>query len=448
MTNGSVRKLLIQFSIPLLFGYLFQQLYNTVDSVVVGNFVGKGALAAVGSTTSIINTLIGIFSGFATGAGVVISQRFGAGDRQKVHDAVHTVMLFTFLLSATFTVIGMLLVKPMLRLMATPEDVMEEASTYLSIYFAGVSGLMVYNMGSGILRAVGDARRPLYFLIFSALLNTVLDLVFVINFHMGVAGVAWATILAQAISAALVLVTLMRTEGPCRLVWRDLRISGPLLSETLRIGFPTSIQMGLTSFSNVFVQSYINFFGSACMAGWAAYAKIDQFLGLTLQAMTMAVTTFVGQNVGAKLFDRARRGLFTTEVMLLICAAAEIVPVMIFAPQLVQMFSQDPDVIRYGADFVRLISPLFPLCCISNVLAGALRGAGDASATMFILLGSFVLFRQIYLFFISRFFNTITLIALGYPAGWLVAALLMFLYYKCNGLEKCSRRAAAKLEQH
>lgn len=445
MTSGSVRNLLIRFSLPLLFGYMFQQLYNTVDSIVVGNFVSKEALAAVGSTTSIINTLIGLFSGFATGAGVVISQRFGAGDQKGVHDAVHTVLLFTFLLSAGFTAAGMLLVKPMLQLMATPDDVMGEASVYLFIYFAGVAGLMVYNMGSGILRAVGDARRPLYFLIFSALLNTVLDLLFVIVFHMGVAGVAWATILAQGISAVLVLITLTRAENACKLIWKDLCISKIYLNEMLRIGFPTSIQMALTAFSNVFVQSYINFFGSACMAGWAAYVKIDQFVSLTLQAMTMAVTTFVGQNVGAGLFDRARKGLFTTLRLLLLCAVAEIIPVMIFAPQLVEMFSPDTDVVTYGAGFVRLISPLYPLCCVSNIFAGGLRGAGDASSTMFILLGSFVAFRQVYLLAVSHIANTITLVALGYPAGWLVAAVLIVLYYRMNGLEKCSRKSAAKL---
>lgn len=445
MTSGSVWKQLIQFSIPLLLGYLFQQMYSTVDSIVVGNFVGKQALAAVGSTTSIINTLIGVFTGFATGAGVVIAQGCGAGDRERVHDAVHTVMLFTFLLSVVFTAAGMLLVRPMLVMMATPDDVMPEAETFLSIYFAGVSGLLVYNMGSGVLRAVGDSRRPLYFLVFAAVLNTALDLLFVIVFHWGVAGVAWSTTISQALSAVLVLVTLSRSEGVYRLVWRDLRIAKPLLREMLRIGFPTSVQMALTAFSNVFVQGYINFFGSACMAGWATYAKIDQILDLTLQTMTMSVTTFVGQNIGAGLFRRAKKGLSATMVLLLSCTALEIALVTVFAPQLAALFNPDDGVVRYGALFVRLISPFYPLACVANILAAALRGAGDANNTMLILLGSFVVARQIYLFIASHTVNAVIPIALGYPFGWFVAAVAMFVYYKINGFERCGRRAAVKL---
>lgn len=443
MTSGSVWKQLVRFSVPLLLGYLFQQMYNTVDSVVVGNFVGKQALAAVGSTTNIINTLIGVFSGFATGAGVVIAQSWGAGDRERVHDAVHTVMLFTFILCAGFTAAGTLLVRPMLVMMATPNDVMGDAQTFLSIYFSGVSGLLVYNMGSGVLRAVGDSRRPLYFLIFAAVLNTALDLLFVIVFRMGVAGVAWSTTVSQALSAVLVLVTLSRSEDSYRLVWRDLRITRPLLREMLRIGLPTSVQMGLTAFSNVFVQAYINFFGSACMAGWATYVKIDQILDLTLQTMTISVTTFVGQNIGAGLFRRARKGLSCTMVLLLAATALEIALVTLFAPQLSALFTRDAGVVYYGALFVRLISAFYPLACAANVLAAALRGAGDAGNTMLILLASFVAARQLYLFFVSRFANAAVPIALGYPFGWLVAAAAMFLYYRKNGFEKCSGRAAA-----
>jgi len=446
MTKGTIWVLLVQFSVPLLFGYFFQQLYNTVDSVVVGNFVSKQALAAVGSTTSIVNMLIGVFTGFSTGASVVISQSYGAGDKKRVHDEVHTIIFFIFFLAAAFTVVGMIIVTPMLHLMATPEDVFGEAKTYLTIYFAGVSGLIIYNMGSAILRAVGDSKRPLYFLIFAAVLNTFLDLLFVISFHWGVAGVAWATIVAQFLTAILVLFVLSRSDACYGLKWKDLRIYPGILPQVLNIGFPTSIQLGLTSFSNVIVQSYINFFGSECMAGWASYAKIDQFMSLTLQSMSLAVTTFVGQNIGARLYDRVKKGIRTTTFLLLSCVIVEIAVVMVFAPQLSRLFSDDVDVIAYASQFVRLITPLFPFCCIANLHAGALRGAGDANASMIILLGSFVAFRQIYLFVMSHTMNTITAIALGYPAGWFVASVSIYIYYRVRGQKKMMQKCLAVSE--
>lgn len=299
---------LILFALPLLIGNLFQQLYNTVDSIVVGNFVSKTALAAVGSTDNIINTIIGFFSGLATGAGVVISHSFGSGDKKALHRAVHTTITLTFVLSIFFTIAGLLLAPLFLKLMATPEDVLPEASAYLRIYFAGVSGLMVYNMGSGILRAVGDSRRPLYILILCAVTNIVLDLAFVVYLGAGVEGVAYATIISQWISAILVLVILTKEQSDYRLVWKDLRIDKRTTLSILRIGFPAGLQMAITSFSNVFVQSYINQFGSSCMAGWTTYGKLDKFCLLPIQSLGLSITTFVGQNLGAKKMERARKG--------------------------------------------------------------------------------------------------------------------------------------------
>ncbi|MGM9522454.1 MAG: MATE family efflux transporter [Oscillospiraceae bacterium] len=433
MASGSIWRHIVGFAAPLLIGLIFQQLYNTVDSIVVGNFVGKEALAAVGSTTSIINTLIGVFTGFSTGAGVIISQSFGAGDDGRVHRAVHTTMAFMLILAAVFTVLGVLMVTPMLKMMSTPDDVFDEAKAYLTIYFAGVSGLMIYNTGSGILRAVGDSKRPLYFLVFSAFMNTALDILFVISFRMGVEGVALATVISQCASAVLVMAVLMRSNASYKLVLRELRISGPTLRRVLRIGLPTSIQSGLTAFSNVFVQSYINGFGSACMAGWSAYSKIDIFLGVPANATSMAVTTFVGQNVGAKEYKRAERGLYVSIGLTVAVTLVIMVPLMIFARPLTALFNSDEEVLYYGVKFVRVMMPFYVLCCVFNNYAGALRGAGDAAATMTILLFSFVLFRQLYLYIISHTVGTAMAIALGYPVGWLMAAILLAVYYTVRG---------------
>ena len=308
MTQGVIWKQLIAFSIPLLIGNLFQQLYNTVDSIIVGNFVSTEALAAVGSVTPVINMLIGFFTGLATGAGVVISQFFGAKDGERVHKTVHTTLMMTLVLGVFFTFIGIFMTPFLLRFMATPDNVMASSSEYLRIYFGGIIGLMLYNMASGIMRAVGDSQRPLYFLIFSSIVNVILDLLFVVGLHMGVAGVAWATIIAQFASAALALFSLGRSKGDYRFVPRDLRMDWMILKKIIRIGLPAGLQMAVTAFSNVFVQSYINVFGSTCMAGWTSLSKIDQFALLPMQSLALAATTFVGQNLGANNLARAKRG--------------------------------------------------------------------------------------------------------------------------------------------
>ena len=312
MTEGSILGHLIRFSLPLLLGNLFQQLYNTVDSIVVGNFVSKEALAAVGSTGSIINMVVSMMSGLSIGATVVIAQYYGARDHKNLHDAVHTTMLATLISSTVFIGVGVALVGPMLRFMRTPEDVFGEASTYLTIYFLGLPGLLVYNMSSGILRAVGDSKRPLYFLCFCTAFNTLFDLLFVIVFHMGVEGVAYATILAEYLSAILTSYVLVHTHAPYQLHPRNLSINFPILKKIIGIGFPSALQQVLTCFSNVYVQSYVNAFGSSCMAGWSACNKTDSFIMLPVSSLSMAITTFVGQNTGADKPERAREGVRTS----------------------------------------------------------------------------------------------------------------------------------------
>ena len=442
MTEGGIARLLVSFALPLMLGNVFQQLYNTVDSIIVGNFVGKQALAAVGCTGPIINTLIGVFAGLASGAGVVISQYYGAKDREKLHRAVQTTVALTLAMCATLTALGVLMTPVMLRWMATPDDVMGAASDYLRIYFWGISGMLLYNIGSGILRAVGDSTRPLYFLIFSATTNIALDLLFVRGFAWGIAGAAIATIVSQALSALLVMTLLVRSRDDYRVVPSALGFDASILRRICAIGVPSSLQMGVTAVSNVFVQSYINRFESSCMAGWAAYNKLDAFAMLPLMGLSMAVTTFVGQNYGARKLDRARRGplyglAIGTAVMVVI-----LTPMMVFAPALVRLFNTEPEVVGFGTLFLRLISPFYLLCTVNQIYSGALRGVGDTKATMFIMLGSFVLFRQLYLFTAYRLGGGIVPIALGYPAGWIMCSAVILVYYYRFAQQRANRRAA------
>lgn len=433
MTRGGIVALLLNFAAPLLLGNIFQQLYNTVDTWVVGNYVGKNAFSAVGTLSPIINTIIGFFIGFSNGACVIISRHFGAGDKEKVQRSVHTFVAVTLILCVVFTILGIALTPLMLNLIKSPAEVRSEQYTYLSIYFAGVTGLLLYNMGSAILRAVGNSVYPFLFLVVSALLNTAMDLVFVIAFDMGTAGVAYATIAAQLVSAILVMAMLFKTDSSVRVRLKSLRIDRSILGGIFRIGLPAALQMSVTAFSNIFVQSYINFFGSDCMGGWTAYSKIDQLLFLPMNSLSLATQTFVGQNLGRKLTDRTRRGVRTSLGMSMLCTAVLIIPVVAFAPSLVRFFIDESEagVIHYGTLFLRMISPFYVMCCLNQIYGGALRGAGEAKVSMIIMLGSFVLFRQIYLFVVSNYVsNTIVAISLGYPFGWLLCSILMLVFYK------------------
>ncbi|MBE5762031.1 MAG: MATE family efflux transporter [Clostridiales bacterium] len=429
MTQGVIWKQLITFAVPMMLGMLFQQLYNTVDTLVVGQFVGKEALAAVGSTGSIINTLVGIFNGLSLGATVVISQCYGAHDDKGLHKAVQTTFMMTFILCVIITALGMVLVNPLVRMMDTPDDVFGESTAYLRIYFAGISGLMVYNMGSGVLRAVGDSKRPLYFLIFSACMNIVLDLVFVIVFKLGVSGVAYATIISQFLSSLLVLYVLTKTDANYKIDWRNLHLDMPMLKKIFGIGFPTSIQQGITSFSNVFVQSYINNFGSAVMAAWSIYNKLDIYALIPMQCIAAASSTFVGQNYGAKNLPRAKKGVTKALQLSLGISVVLIAILMMLRTTFVKFFNSDPEVIEYAEFFIGLISPFYLLTTFNQIYSGALRGSGDTKVPVIIMMSSFVVFRQAYLFVAKALGNNFFMISLAYPAGWVLCSLLMFLYY-------------------
>ena len=436
MTEGNILRHIIAFALPLLVGNLFQQLYNTVDTWVVGNFVNNEAYSAVGTVGPIINMLTGFFLGLSSGAGVVISQYYGAKQHDKVQETVHTAILMTLILGVLFTVIGISMIPLMLKLIKMPDTVTGEATTYLTIYFAGIMGLMLYNIGAGILRAVGDSKRPFYFLVVCALLNTVLDLLFVLVFHMGVAGVALATILSQSISAILVMVTLMRSDNCIRLDLRKLKIHMPMLKKIFKVGIPAALQMAITGFSNIFVQSYINFFGENCMSGWTTYSKVDQLLFQPMQSISLASTTFVGQILGKNLVQRAKKGVTVSMLIAVASTVVLMLPVMLFAPQIVAFFNSEPAVVDCGAMLLRWLSPFYVLCCFNQIYSGALRGAGNTRAPMIIMLASFVAFRQVYLFAMSRIWNEIIPIGMSYPAGWLLCSLLTVIYYRKVQLSK------------
>ncbi len=430
MTTGAILPQLLLFCLPLLLGNIFQLLYNTVDTLVVGNYVSTEALAAVGCTTVIVNMIVLFFNGLSIGAGVVIGQNYGAKDIKMLHTAVETTIALTLIVSVVFSIIGVLLVKPMLLMMATPDDVMADASLYLRIYFGGISGLLIYNMGSGILRAVGDSTRPLYFLILTSAVNIVLDLFFVLVLHMGVAGVATATVIAQFISAFLVLLLLTKSHDIYQLVWSDLHLHGKTVRRILLIGLPTAIQSVITSFSNVFVQSYVNVFGSACMAGWGCYNKLDQFVFLPIQSMSIAATTFVSQNIGARQRARADRGTVEAVTMASAITAAVAAILFIFAREATGLFTKDEAVISYSVLFIRMNVFFLIANTINHVLAGALRGRGESRGPMIIMLCTFVAARQIYLFAATRLIaNTPAVVGRGYPVGWCLCCVIELLYY-------------------
>lgn len=437
MTEGSIVRHLLLFAIPLLLGNLFQQFYNMVDTWVVGNYVSNEAFSAVGSVGPIINTFIGFYAGLSSGAGAVISQYYGAKREDKVKAAVHTAVLSTAILGAILTVLGIALTPFMLRLTKTPSEVFAQSKAYLSIYFSGILWQLLYNIGAGILRAVGDSRRPFYFLVASALTNVALDLVFVLGFGMGVEGVAYATVISQIVAVILTYAVLLRTSSCVRFRFANLGIDWTLLKKIVLIGIPAGIQLAVTAFSNVFVQSYINFFGPDVMSGWTAYSKIDMLMFLPAQSISLAATTFVAQNLGSHKEERAYQGVRTSILISVIASVTFMIPVMLLAPHFVSFFNDKPEVIQYGKMFLLYITPFYLFSAFNQVYAAALRGAGDSRAPMIIMLSTFVGARQLYLFLVAKFFgNGLLWIAMGYPVGWFLCFVLTTIYYKTVGFKK------------
>ena len=430
MTSGVIWKELLLFSIPLLLGNLFQLLYNTVDSIVVGNFVGHQALAAVGASTPLINMLIGFFMGVAAGAGVLVSRFFGARKLEELHIAVHTFVAFTFLFGVLMMVAGITLTPLFLQWMGTPADIMDMAVLYLRIYFLGIIPTMLYNSGAGILQAVGDSRRPLCFLTIASVLNIILDLVFVIQLNMGVAGVAWATLTAQTVSCILVAVTLLRSKESYQIIPKKIRIDKPMLMQIVRLGIPSGLQQMIVSFSNVLVMSYVNRFGSAAIAGFSSANKFDNFLGLPVNSFMLAITTFVGQNMGAKQIERVKKGINTCMFMGIGIVIAIGIPAYLFSDLCIRMFSQEADVIYYGSWMMRTLVPFYSILNIAQVLTGAVRGTGNTTVPMLINVFYYCIIRQVFLAVAMMFVNSIVVVFWSYPLTWTLSAVTLFIYYK------------------
>ena len=430
MTEGVIWKEILLFSIPLLLGNLFQQLYNAVDSVVVGNYIGAQALAAVGSSAPVINLLVSFFMGLAVGAGVIISRYFGARKKEELHIAVHTSLALTFAAGLVMTLIGVLISPYVLQWVGTPSDVMESSVLYLRIYFLGILSVMVYNMGSGILRAVGDSRNPLYFLIVSSVTNIILDMLFVIVFHMGIAGVGWATLIAQTISAVLTMLLLMRTKEEYQVKLKHIRFHKHMLYEIVRLGLPSGLQNAIVSFSNVIVQSNINAFGSLAMAGCGSYTKIDGFAILPVMSYSMALTTFTGQNMGAKKYDRVKQGAKTGILMSVITIVCISALLLILGPNILAIFSSDPTVINYGLYMMHVLAPGYIFLAISHAFNGIIRGAGITTVPMIVMVTCWCGLRMAWILTSVPLFHDIGVVFMGWPLTWIASALWLFLYYR------------------
>ena len=430
MSEGNIWKQLILFSVPLVLGNIFQQLYNAVDSMIVGNFVGKEALAAVTSSSPIINLLISFFMGLSVGAGVVIARYFGARDETSLSDSIHTSMCMIVIAGIVMTFAGVLLTPFILRWIGVPDDVMADSILYLRIYFYGILGVMIYNMGSGVLRALGDSRTPLFFLILSSLINVALDYGFVVWFHMGIAGVAWATLIAQGISALLIWALMMKGNALYRLRFSQLKIHGHILGEVVRVGLPSGIQNAIVSFSNLIVQSNINAFGSAAMAGCGAYTKIDGFAILPAMSYSMAITTFTGQNLGAGKPQRVRQGMRAC-LILTVCTSLLISALLfLFGDAALRIFSNDPQVLFYGHTMLTLLAPGYFLLAISHAVSGVLRGANRAASAMVIIIACWCGLRMAWIMLTVPLFHSIETVLLGWPLSWLVSTVIFILYYR------------------
>lgn len=428
MIGGNIAKGILLFSIPLLIGNIFQQLYNTVDSVIAGNFIGKQALAAIGSSNSLINLIIGLFMGIATGAGVVIAQYYGAKDEAKMQWAVHTSITLSVIGGAILTVVGVLLSPQILIWMGTPKEVMDQAVIYLRIFFCGSVFNLVYNMGAGILRGVGDSKRPLYFLCATSVVNTILDLLFVIEFHMGVGGAALATIISQAVSAVLVMITLMKDRGIYTLHLKKLTIDTQMMKRILFLGVPTGMQSAIISFSNVVVQANINKFGQDAIAGCSSYMKIDGFVVLPIMSFGMAAMTFTGQNIGAGKIGRVKRGLVSTLLIGGIYCGIMSVLLLLFGKDALRIFSDDPAVNNAGFLMLKILAPFYIFIMAAQVFTGVFRGAGKSVAAMLLMVGSMVGIRMIWVNLLTIPYNTLDIVLWGYPVSWIFAVIGAVIY--------------------
>ncbi|MDY5908650.1 MAG: MATE family efflux transporter [Bullifex sp.] len=429
LTRGSIKKGLISFAFPLFLGNLFQQLYNTADSLIVGNFLGPLALASVSSATPLIFMLIGFFNGVAMGAGVVISKSFGARDREMLDRAVHTDIAFGLTAGAVLTAFAVVFTPSILRLMQTPEDIMPTSIEYFRIWSWGLIFNVMYNICMGIMNAVGDSKHPLYYLIFSSITNVILDLVFIAVLGLGVWSVALATTISQALSVILSLMRMIRGNEIYKLEIRKIRFDIPVLKQIVRMGLPSGIQNSVIGLANTVVQTNINTFTSVAVAGSGAYAKIEGFAFLPITCFSMGLMTFMGQNLGAKEYERAKKGAKFGILTSITLAELIGVCVFIFAPHLIALFNDDPQVVAYGTKQARIESLFYFGLAFSHCIAGIMRGCGKAKVPMFIMLGIWCVFRVSYLSVVLSFLHRVEVVYTVYPLTWSLSSVLFLIYF-------------------
>ncbi|MFA9466529.1 MAG: MATE family efflux transporter [Velocimicrobium sp.] len=429
MTEGSISKKITMFAMPIFFGNLFQQLYNIVDSLVVGNFIGRDALAAVSSSGSLIFLLVGLFGGIFVGAGVVISRYYGARELEKVELAIHTTIAFGLVAGVVLTILGVCLSPFILQLMGTPKTVLPNSILYFRIYFSGVLSVVMYNTASGIFQAVGDSRHPLYYLMVSSITNVILDLLFVAVYHWGIAGAGIATVLSQSISAILAFYRLCHINTEYRVQIKKIRFHGPMLKQVLKLGIPSGLQNSIIAFANIVVQSNINSFGAIAVAGCGAYSKIEGFGFLPITSFALALTTFIGQNLGAHEYERAKKG---ARFGILTCVfLAELVGLFIylFAPIFISAFNSDAQVVGFGSLQAHTVTLFYFLLAFSHCLAGILRGAGKSIIPMIVMLLCWCIIRVTYVTVITHYIPQIQVIFWAYPITWTLSSIVFTLYY-------------------
>ncbi len=445
ITQGVIWKQLLLFFFPILFGTFFQQLYNTADAVIVGNMAGKQALAAVGgSTATIINLLVGFFVGLSSGATVIISQFFGAQDAQRVRRAVHTSIALALVGGLLLMVIGIFVGPYALRWMNTPSDVLPFAIQYLQIYFVGTIPSLLYNLGSGILRAMGDSKRPLYFLMIACITNIILDLILVGGFRMGVAGAAIATIISQVVSAALTLFTLMQSGTVYQVHLPSIKIEMEMLSGIIRIGLPAGLQSVMYSISNILIQASVNGFGTDVVAAWTAYSKIDSIFWMTLASFGIAITTFVGQNFGAGEYARVKKGIVVCLKMSFGVTVVLSVALYFFGKWVCYLFTNDPAVLAYGEQILKYLAPWYVSYILIEILSGALRGAGEVVVPTIICCLGVCAMRVLWLWTAVPLFPKLETVMASYPITWSISSVCFGIYYfKSGWLEKRTQKQSS-----
>ena len=429
MTQGSIYKHMLGFALPILLSQLFQQLYNTADAFIVGRLLGTEALAAVSSSGPLIHLMISFFVGISMGAGTVIARYFGAGDPDKVSKAIHTNLAFGLIASAILTFVGVTFTPTLLRWINTDPAVMPEAVSYFRWYFAGISTIVMYNMCKGIMNAVGDSKRPLYYLIYSSVLNVVLDVLFIAGFGWGVWSAAFATVLSQASALVLCLFHILKKGRIFSVYISRIRIHKGIFGEIVRIGLPSGIQNSVIGLANVVVQSQINSFGMMAMAAYGAHSKIEGFAFLPIMSFNMAISTFISQNLGAKEYERAKKGARFGILLAVGMAQCIGFAVLAFAPQLVALFDPTPEVVELGALQARTLAKFYFLLSFSHSVAAVCRGAGKAFVPMLVMLGIWCVVRLIYIYIIMHFVGEISYIYWAYPITWLISSAIYLVYY-------------------